>query len=165
MFSLSLNHDNRRIYLPVVVLTVNMYADVVLKKHTAERFTIRRGLVDTGATSSCLTTKVVQELSLPPVSQMPVTGVSGTQIHNAYSFWLGLAYDFDDPAFDISKNIDKAARGNASCYVFHQEIVGPGITDSPDHEIIVGMDIITKGLLTVCKDTARFQTPFHPETG
>ena len=163
MFSLPLSHDNRRLYLPVVVLTASMYAEVVVRKKTSESFTIRRGLVDTGATSSCLTTKVIQELSLPPVSQMQVTGVSGTRTHNACSFWLGIAYGSDDPALDMSRNLDEGASGKSPLYVFHQEIVGPEVSDASDHEIIVGMDIITKGLLTVYKDRAQFQTPFHPE--
>jgi len=125
---------------------------------------VRRALIDTGATVTCLTDRVVADLSLMPVSQMSVTGLTGTKPYTAYSFYLGIAHDFDSDVFFHSDVTQPTGIGAGSCYLFHHEIVGPEIPDSPDHEIIVGMDIITKGLLTVYKDTAQFQTPFHPES-
>ena len=160
MFNLSFSHDNRRLYLPVVVLTAQMYMDMVISEKRPGSLVVRRGLIDTGATVTCLTSGVINDLSLSPVSQMSVTGVSGTRAHPAYSFYLGLAHSFDSPAFDMSEDIHTEEQGAGSLYAFHQEIVGPEVMDSPDHEIIVGMDIISKGLLMVHKDGARFQTPF-----
>ena len=164
MFSLSFRHNNRRLYLPVVVLTAQMYRQQVSAPRTPGGLKVRRALIDMGATVTCLTDRVVADFSLMSVSQMSVTDLTGTKPYTAYSFYLGISRDFDCDVFYLSDVTQLTGIGAESCYLSHQEIVGPEIPDSPDHEIIVGMDIITKGLLTVYKDTAQFQTPFHPET-
>jgi hypothetical protein len=47
-------------------------------------------LLDTGASSTCISSKVVDEVSLQPTGKMPVIGVHGRTPTNTYQFTVGL---------------------------------------------------------------------------
>jgi hypothetical protein len=92
------------------------------------------GLIDTGASRTCITPKVAQDVGLSAVSKMPFGGVHGLKPVNVYlidivvpmmpnSFFLG-----GIPAMELA-----------------------AIPNSP-FEVLIGRDLICRGVLTLGSD-------------
>ena len=101
---------------------------------------------DTGATSSSITKKMVDQLNLPPVGQAKVIGVHGEKIVNTYFIDLYLPNKVIVPKVKVTE----ASR------------LGPG-----KHDILIGMDVILLGdfAITNCnkKTIMSFRMPSHKE--
>ncbi|MDX2073493.1 MAG: aspartyl protease family protein [Alphaproteobacteria bacterium] len=91
-----------------------------------------RALIDTGANRTCITAHVVQALSLSPIGKLPMRSASHTIDTNIYMVDLGLP-------FGGIMRLDKGKEVMECC-------------DNSEFEIIIGMDIISQGTLTVSPD-------------
>jgi len=49
-------------------------------------------LIDTGASCTCVSAKVIQDLSLAPIGKQPVGGVHGHQPTNLYQFQVVIVF-------------------------------------------------------------------------
>jgi predicted aspartyl protease len=49
-------------------------------------------LIDTGASSTCLTAKVINQVGLSPIGKQPVGGVHGQRPTNIYNFQVGIPF-------------------------------------------------------------------------
>jgi hypothetical protein len=54
--------------------------------------TFYMSLIDTGASCTCITEKVIRDVGLSPVGKQQVGGVHGSGTTNAYQFQLGLIF-------------------------------------------------------------------------
>ena len=81
-----------------------------------------RGLWDTGATNSVISKRLVDKLKIPAVSKVPINGVNGrfTTTTHVIDLWL--------PNYFVVRRV------NVSMGIF-----------SPDFDVLIGMDIISKG--------------------
>jgi len=80
-----------------------------------------KALWDTGATHSCLSQKIAQDLGLKPIDTIIVHGVNNSQVANVVIASIGLTNGlfFTDRRFSVSK--------------------------IPGADVLIGMDIIMKG--------------------
>lgn len=76
---------------------------------------------DTGATNSCITRSVVDQLQLKPISKARVSGVHGEEIKNVYMVSIGLPNGVGFPNVTVTECILK------------------------DADVLIGMDIIADG--------------------
>ena len=95
-----------------------------------------RGLIDTGASGTCLTRSAARSMGLRSRGKARVGGVSGVEYHNRFRFVLGALYD------------DGGERG----YFWFDEVSGVDFPDNENFDVLIGMDVIGQGDLTVLRD-------------
>lgn len=98
-----------------------------------------RGLLDTGAQVTLVTHRVIGELGLRPRGRRPLGNVSNITMHRTYSFILGMWYSND--------RFSPADQGEG--YYAFEPILGCDFPDRPDFDVLIGMDIISRGDLTI----------------
>lgn len=121
MPSLSGRHDGRRILIPVAVLRSDNPADLTFVHGTA--------LLDTGATSSGIGSRIVEELKLESYAKRRLVVATEDRMVDYFLFRLGL-FAPDDPAGAIRLP-----------YVF-AETDGFAIRASKDFDVLLGMDVL-----------------------
>ncbi len=95
-----------------------------------------RGLIDTGAQVTCITRAAARKIGLKSRGKQRLGSVSGIELHNQFRFVAGALYD------------DAGTRG----YYWFDEVIGVDFQDNDDFDVLIGMDIITQGDLTVGRD-------------
>lgn len=121
-----------RIFLP----------DVVAKLRNAEPFIIGKGLVDTGASKTCISKRVATELELKSVGTIKVGGVGGANEHSLCHV-----------KFDLGIEVQSAGDNNAvpsfqrmiaidDCEVIEADIDSQGIV------MLIGRDVLAVSALT-----------------
>lgn len=95
-----------------------------------------RGLIDTGAGGTCITRSAARAMGLRPRGKKGVGGVSSIEVHNRYRFVLGALYE------------DRGERG----YFWFDEVNGVDFRDNGDFDVLIGMDVIGQGDLTIRRD-------------
>ena len=88
------------------------------------------GLLDTGADVTCISDRVVSLLDLQPTGKRQVVGATGTGVTNQYFVDLLLQF------------------GSQHLGIPNHEVMALG-TGAPNFDVLVGRDIICRGVLTV----------------
>jgi hypothetical protein len=108
-------------------------------------------LIDTGATTTCITSGLASRLNLTPIGKVPVHGVSGNAYHNNYLFYV--AFPFALPPGTVDPNLPPPPPGQVQGQIFilHRVIQGCELVTSPNasFEVLLGMDVISSGSLVV----------------
>lgn len=98
-----------------------------------------RGLIDTGAQRTCITRSAARDLQLKPRGKIRLGNVSSIETHNSYSFavgfWLRLG------------NGD--TMNETTSYYGLDPVMGADFKDNSDFDLLIGMDVITQGDLTI----------------
>ena len=113
-------------------------------------FPLFTALVDTGATVTCISEKVVSIVGLRPQGRVTVTGVAGPSSHNSYVFMLG--FSTQNPAITSAHTVDVL-------HLLTERILGAQIETNDHYDVLLGMDVISTGQLIVCK-TGTFSFAF-----
>jgi hypothetical protein len=112
-----------------------------------------RALIDTGATTTMITTRVVDELGLEFVNRKPFRNADGLRWRPAYLFYVafyGATVSMGDSEEDGTPYMRKI-------YIWPRDINGGQIANEESFDVLLGMDIISTGLLVFRKDgTYRF---------
>lgn len=95
-----------------------------------------RGLIDTGAGRTCITRSTARAIGLRPRGKMKLGSVFSIEHHNTFRFVLGAIYD------------DNGDRG----YWWFDEVVGLDFRDNDDFQVLIGMDILSRGDLLLRRD-------------
>lgn len=115
-------HDGQRILLPVAVLRSDNPTDLTHSIYTA--------LLDTGATTSWISPKVIEELGLVELMKERVSFAMSEEIASVFLFRLGLFVDQKNPV--------------GLPYVF-AETRGFSLKLRNDFDVILGMDVLAQG--------------------
>lgn len=132
--------EGRRILVDIGVQPTLHTPDSVKPEHQPATMHILplRGLIDTGAQVTCITRSAAAAVGLVPRGKRRIGNVSTFEMHNAYSFVLGV---WHVPVH--------SADGRATGYYQFEPVYGVDFKDSPDFDVLIGMDIIVRGDLTV----------------
>jgi hypothetical protein len=140
-------HDKRQIFLNVAIVDAavmqSVQGGVALIPHV-EMF---KALIDTGATSTCITRETAAKISLTPVGKVAVQGVAGIQHHNNYLFYVGFLVQLG-PGSIVPAGIP----ANASAGELHlmpTPIQGAEINSGGAFDVLLGMDVISTGSLKI----------------
>lgn len=98
-------------------------------------------LIDTGASCTCISPKVVRDLKIPPIGKQPVSGVHGNNSTNAYQFQVVLAFpQAPQPSGIMQANV-------MATLVTGVEFVPPSAFD-----VLLGRDILCSGSFSMSFD-------------
>lgn len=99
------------------------------------------GLLDTGATNSCISPAVVRRLQLEPIGRSPIHTAAGEAVVSNYSVSIVVFLE-SEPVTVLCRHVTAAA-----------------FTPSPGLDVLIGLDIISQGILVVTRDTFVFTIP------
>lgn len=105
------------------------------------------GLIDTGATRTCITRTVVERLGLRAFSKMLVATPTGFARRKAYTFSLGFFEEGDGSVGAVR-----------SPYFFPDPVTGADFVSNSSFDVLIGMDILSSGRFVL--DRQRFHFEF-----
>ena len=99
-------------------------------------------LADTGASNTCISSKVVADLALPPMGKSPGAGVHGSSAVNSYQFNIGIYF---------------TQRAEASGSAFGQMFVTPVfgtefVNADTAFDVLLGRDVLCRGMMSLSFD-------------
>ncbi|RSU53975.1 aspartyl protease family protein [Sphingomonas sp. S-NIH.Pt15_0812] len=100
------------------------------------RVTELKGLIDTGASGTCLTRSAALKVGIRSRGKTNMSGVHGVAPRNRQRFSLGAIYN------------DNGERG----YFWFEEVSGAEMADNGVFDVLIGMDVISQGDLHVMRD-------------
>ena len=130
-----------------LIVQVAVFADAAAMRHSlsftsAENpqttFALYDALIDTGATATCISQKVVDEVGLRSMGKCQMISASHVADVNEYVFVIGRPLEFARPA----------DRGAESGFAIFENVSGLEFAPSgAPIEILIGMDIVQQGSL------------------
>jgi len=108
-------------------------------------------LIDTGATTTGITSRLAAQLQMQPVGRVPIHGVGGVQHHNSHLFMVGFPFAFP-PGVPLPAGVPPLPPGQAPVQIHILQRVIQGCEFDGAHanfEVILGMDVISTGSLVV----------------
>jgi Aspartyl protease len=97
--------------------------------------TMYMALVDSGASSTCISSRIVKEVGLSPIGKIQVAGVHGSTPTNSYQFAVGFI-------LPVRQEATGAIFGNMTGFVVDgTEFVNDGC----GFDVLLGRDILCKG--------------------
>ena len=127
---------------PLVDVSVSASAGPSQRRHAC------RALIDTGATRTCVSARLIDQLELELRGKLLVQSARTTpERRRAYAFVLGLFYH---PASDMPES--------RSLYLLQREFIGPAFQDNGNFDVLIGMDLLCLGRLVI--DRSEFSFSF-----
>jgi hypothetical protein len=123
----SFDHDRRQILIPVAIMPPSDDGSMHMERVT--------GLIDTGATRSGVSRAVASALQLPRAGKLSITTPQGDYMARLLRFTLGL---FPGPA-----------SGNQMPFILDGEFLGIESSPGAQFDVLIGMDVIGVGDLTI----------------
>jgi hypothetical protein len=136
------HHNGRAAVIPVAIIDVAKY-----REHKISNASIFKGakpfhaLIDTGATSTMISPRVVAALGLEQVNQIKFGGLDGLSWRPAYLFHVGF---YETPPVDVNDV--------SNIRICRKAINGGGLSDEHTFDVLLGMDVLTTGNLHVDRD-------------
>lgn len=150
-------HNGRAAIVQVAIIDAAKYREhKQSQKPLLTGTTSYSALIDTGATRTMISRKIVEELSLAPVSKEQFHGVSGPVQVLTYLYHVA----FYDTTFKNSLHGDDGDQHMAEhqspavnkLLVYTKTISGGEMAGKQSFDVLLGMDVITTGCLIVDKD-------------
>jgi hypothetical protein len=142
-------HEGRQAILEIAIIDAAKH-----REHKQSSNVVLRGvkpfkaLIDTGATTTMITTRVIEELQLQPVNKRLWHTEHGDRWRPAYLFHV--AFYGETVAMGDSEE-DGASQVNR-IHICTKIINGGEINNEPSFDVLLGMDVICTGILTVSHD-------------
>jgi hypothetical protein len=136
------DHNGRAAVIPVAIIDVAKY-----REHKVSNGSVLKGakpfraLIDTGATLTMISPRVVSALGLQQVNKRLINGLGGLSWRPAYLFHVAF---YETPPVD-ENDISKIR-------ICMKEINGGELSDGNTFDVLLGMDVLTTGNLHVDKD-------------
>lgn len=140
-------HNGSQLFLIVTILPVTTNAAPGVPLQTP--LNPYRALVDTGATTTCLSQSCASAIGLVPISKVNVHGVGGPVAQNCYLFRLG--FPLAVPAVGIPINAPPPAPGQqqVALHIVNNPIQGCEFSAGLGFDVLLGMDVLGQGSLVV----------------
>ncbi|MGU9962757.1 MAG: retroviral-like aspartic protease family protein [Candidatus Halichondribacter symbioticus] len=145
-------HNKRQAFIDVVVASEETALAIWQGLDSPMDIKPYKALVDTGAARTCITKRVADELGLPSAGMRPVNGVSGTSVHQFYTFHVGFVVSAPDTGFsEIDSPETKNPPQDFSDTHINNRIIRGAELIMPDSgfDVLLGMDILSTGSLAI----------------
>jgi hypothetical protein len=143
-------HNNSQLFCVVAVLPASA-ATVSAGTIYSGQVHACRALIDTGATTTCISKRLATILQLQPIGKVPVHGVAGIVHHNSYLFSIGFPFMLA-PGVPPPPGI-QAEPGTVTTQLHLLDKVLQGCEfdggAAPRFDVLLGMDVISTGSLVV----------------
>lgn len=137
-------HNKHQLFINTAIFPVGKTSPIFSQQRADEgpyNVNLFSDLVDTGATTTCISKKVADAVGLTPIGKVPVCGVSGTQYHNNYLFHVGFVFGPPVPPKQVFQG---------QVIMLNKQIAGAELIVPEDgFQILLGMDILGEGSLAV----------------
>jgi gag-polyprotein putative aspartyl protease len=139
------NHNGRAAIVTVAIIDAADYKNHRLRQELLKAIPFP-ALIDTGATRTMIAARVVAKLNLQLVNKLDFASMEGVSRRNGYLFHVGF---YQSPAVTDTEI--------SNVQVFKRVINGGELPDGNTFDVLLGMDVITSGNLSIDKDgTFRF---------
>ena len=101
-----------------------------------------QALIDTGASCTCITSKVVSDAKLTPIGKQNIGGVHATQAVNQYQFQVGIPFGQNS----------LSPTGVTNVRMGFIPVVGVEFSAGTSFDLLIGRDIICQGTFTMSFD-------------
>ena len=133
------------VLLQVAILPPSQLAAVSAQQQqpsTLQNLTMFNGLVDTGASATCISKNVVQTVGLQPSGKTSMGGSTGASVVDQYSFVVGFLF-----------GQQQAPTGAISAHLHAYLVQGCEFTSHGfGFDVLIGRDILCKGTLSLSFD-------------
>lgn len=144
------NYNNSQALMQIAILPVDFHQKLkqgdtsVLE--AGNQPPIFPALIDTGASTTCISKAVAERVNLNPIGTVPIQGVSGVKLHHNYLFHVG----FITEQIVTKNKIQDMVQVEGQIHMIDKEIQGPELGPvSGPFEVLPGMDIISIGSLII----------------
>lgn len=150
MPSIQGSHHGRAAFVEVAIVEAARYLE-----HKHSREPVLRGvhpfmaLIDTGATSTMVTRRLARVLDLQPATKLPYRNKDGLIWTTAYLFHVVFFGGIVPLAGDSPEDGESRV---SNTHVLKKIITGGEIDDQDSFDVLLGMDVITTGNLTISMD-------------
>lgn len=121
------------ILVPVAILPISFLG--AFNPQATGPHTLFTSLIDTGASATCISRRVVNEVSLEPIGRQPVATAAGTILVPTYQFCLGLV---------IGQRQEANAQVRGDLHI--ARILGSEFAnDGCEFDVLLGRDVICLG--------------------
>jgi hypothetical protein len=142
-------HEGRAAYVEVGIVDAARYVEHKQSKNPVlQGVRPFKALIDTGATSTMITKNVVSLLDLQPVTKLPYASRNGLIWTPAYLFHVL----FPGPIVPLSADAEESESLVSNMRVCTKVITGGEIENQASFDVLLGMDVITTGNLTINVD-------------
>ena len=149
-------HNNSQLFCSVVIIPGSAQLPIVtsvanVPVPTLPSTTAFAALIDTGATTTGISNKVVTQLNLQPVGRVPIHSVSGIQHHNSYLIRVGFPFLLP-PGSALAVGLPPLAPGQAHTQLHLLDKVIQSCefhAGNANFDVILGMDVLSTGSLVV----------------
>ena len=110
-----------------------------------------RALIDTGATTTCISKRLATDLKLDPIGKVQVHGVGGFVSHNSYLFFVAFPFAVR-PGVPLPPGLPAPAPGHVTTqiHLLDKPLQGSEFDGgSANFDVLLGMDVISTGSLVV----------------
>jgi hypothetical protein len=151
-----LKHDNRQLFCAVYILPVESTVELTatLEGSFAGPAIGARALVDTGATTTCISSRLAGALKIEPIGKVPLQGVAKVSYHNSYLFLVGFPLALPVGVIPTAQ-LRLRAPGEVQSQIHILQPVIQGCEFDPGNagfDVLLGMDVIRTGTLVVQGD-------------
>jgi hypothetical protein len=152
-----LKHDNRQLFCAVAILPTESAAGLPVGPDGSPyegSVITARALIDTGATTTCISSRLAAQLRIQPIGKVPVQGVSSVSYHNSYLFMVAFPFALPSSAVPADR-LPSPGPGEAQGRVHMLQSVIQGCEFNPGNapfDVLLGMDVVRTGTLVVQGD-------------
>jgi len=144
-------HDGRTAITPVAIIDISKREQQKKSnKELLEGVNPYRALIDTGATSTMLSNKVISDLGLIPVGPAKFHGIHSVKIGVVYLFRVAFYGDVAGKDLLATRSI-KTDKEVHKIYICPTDIEGGEIDEQPNFDVLLGMDVLRTGNLRIDK--------------
>lgn len=142
-------HNGSQLFLPLAILPPSV-SGIAGGQPAPQSSIISNALIDTGATTTGISSRLAAQLQLQPVGKIPIHGVGGVQHHNSYLFLVGFPFVLP-PGTPPLPGLPLSAPGQAQgqIHIVGKVIHGCEFHGATNFDVILGMDVISIGSLVV----------------
>jgi hypothetical protein len=145
------HHDGRSVITPIAIIDISKREQQKKSnKELLEGVNPYRALIDTGATSTMLSNRVISDLGLIPVGPARFRGIHGVKMGVVYLFRV--AFYGDRAGKDLlARRSIKTDKEVHTIYICPYDIEGGEIEEQPHFDVLLGMDVLRTGNLHIEK--------------
>ncbi|MGE3292319.1 MAG: aspartyl protease family protein [Geminicoccaceae bacterium] len=130
--------------LNVAIHKTDLLTTINAKPRTEANLTLYTALVDTGASCTCVSKRVISEIGLVPHTKVTMVSASSNHDVNAYYFIVGI------PIFLASSPMGSVS---GKMHMFNEPVQGMELLNPTGRfDVLLGMDVIGRGSLKLDHD-------------
>lgn len=156
-------HNGSHLYCAVGILpaTPAHLAGTAPKQFAPNQFVAVQALIDTGATTTCVSRRHATAIKMQPFGKLPVHGVGGAIEQNGYLFYVGFPFALPGAQMPVATPTPTPVQVVLNVFILDRAIEGCEFNNgNANFDVLLGMDVLSTGSLVVQGGTNTFSFAF-----